>query len=105
MAKHNLNFRSSDVEKLFRTAVEKVNSDQWKSACEHVKEIKEFYWVKDGLFDEALDKFIISLEDSDSDEHEDRESEDETNTEPSTSLTATAFCSFTDGICPLPPSP
>ncbi|KAJ4438112.1 hypothetical protein ANN_14051 [Periplaneta americana] len=49
-------------------AVEKVTAEHWKNACEHVKNIEDFYWEKDGIVDKVIDNFIINLEESDTDE-------------------------------------
>ncbi|PSN42730.1 hypothetical protein C0J52_13606 [Blattella germanica] len=98
VAKHNLSFKSGNVKTLFETAVSKVTMENWKSACDHVKSVEKFYWEKDGLVDEVVDRLCINLEDSDNDEEEEDRSEE--------GNSATALSSSNiPGICPLPPSP
>ncbi|PSN46541.1 hypothetical protein C0J52_19592 [Blattella germanica] len=70
--------------------------ENWKSACDHVKSVEKFYWQKDGLMDEDLDRLCINLDDSDNDEEEEDCSEE--------GNSATALSSSNiPGICRLQP--
>ncbi|PSN34992.1 hypothetical protein C0J52_19010 [Blattella germanica] len=71
--------------------------ENWKSACDHVKSVEKFYWEKNGLVDEVVDRLCINLEDSDDEEEEDCSEE-------RNSATASSSSNI-PGICPLPPSP
>ncbi|PSN46022.1 hypothetical protein C0J52_15788 [Blattella germanica] len=72
--------------------------ENWKSASDHVKSVERFYWEKDGLVDEVVDRLYINLEDYDNDEEEEDCSEE------GNSATASSNSNIS-GICPLPPSP
>lgn len=45
---------------MFKTAVSKVTMENWESACDHVKSVEKFYWEKDGLVDEVVDRLCIN---------------------------------------------
>ncbi|PSN50533.1 hypothetical protein C0J52_03508 [Blattella germanica] len=100
VAKHNLSFKTGNVKTLFETAVSKVTMENWKSACDHVKSVEKFYWEKDGLVNEVVDRLCINLEDSDNDEEE----QEEDCSEEGNSATALSSSNI-PGISPLSPSP
>ncbi|KAJ4448789.1 hypothetical protein ANN_00180 [Periplaneta americana] len=47
----------------------KVTPENWRKACESVEKGERFYWEKDGLIDEVIDRFVINIGETDS-EHE-----------------------------------
>lgn len=47
-------------------AFAKVSQEDWKGFCEHVKNIENGYWEKDGVMETEIDKFIIAVTASDS---------------------------------------
>ncbi|XP_068081808.1 uncharacterized protein [Anabrus simplex] len=55
------------LEAVTRTAISSITKADWEGYCSHVRNSEEEYWKNDGLMEDALEEFIISL-DSDSNE-------------------------------------
>ena len=69
--KNNQLFTLKGIEALIPQGFQQCSPDKWKHFCEHVKQIEEDFWQKDGLLEEATDEFIIQLSDADSDSSSD----------------------------------
>ena len=62
--------------RLCEQAISEYSVSKWKNCCKHVRDIEDEYWSKDALIDNAIDSFIISVNNGSLSEYE-SESEDE----------------------------
>ncbi|KAJ4452321.1 hypothetical protein ANN_03841 [Periplaneta americana] len=84
-------FRPDDVTLLFQS---KVTPENWRKACESVEKEEKFYWEKDGLIGEVIDRFVINIGEIDS---EDEGCEHSRGEQASTDMM--------EGIAPMPTTP
>ncbi|KAF6205977.1 hypothetical protein GE061_017201 [Apolygus lucorum] len=68
VGKRNTTFKLKDVKALVHTAVENITPEHWKSYVKHVRGIIDEAWEKEGLKDEEIEQFVISLSGDSSDE-------------------------------------
>jgi hypothetical protein len=74
---NNRAFNLTEVEKLAWKGFEKVTANDWQKLIEHVKvNFEDHYWANDGLYEDLIEDFTISVsgsesESSDSDTDED----------------------------------
>ena len=76
--KNNTTFRLSDVQSLIPAAFDEVTSSQWERMRRHVTKVEDDYWEKDGLLEEEMEEFVISLGGPDSSDDDDSDDDDYT---------------------------
>ena len=74
--KNNTTFKLTDAQALIPLAFHQVTGTVWERLCEHVKKVKDEYWSKDSLIEEAVEEFIVTVGGPDSDDS-DEEYEDD----------------------------
>ena len=75
--KDNTTFRLSDVQSLIPAAFDEVMSSKWERMRRHVTKVEDDYWEKDGLLEEEMEEFVISLGGPDSSDDEDDSDNDD----------------------------
>ena len=73
MAKHNLKFNLTEVQRLTPEGFQHTTVDMWRKFCRHMVDIENDYFDKDGLVDDMVDEIIIEC---DGDEMEDEDEDD-----------------------------
>ena len=71
--RHNTTFKLSEVEILTAAAIERVTSENWKKAIDHVTKIEAAYWETDHLIEERVEPLVITATDSDESDSEDED--------------------------------
>jgi hypothetical protein len=56
------------LEELVREGLNRVTANNWCGFCQRVISFENEYWVKDGVMEDAIDSFVISLRTSESDD-------------------------------------
>lgn len=73
VATRNNTFKIKDVRRLLEEALCRVTVENWKSCVRHSEELQEEDFIKEGIRDEVIQRFVINLQDesdSSSDEME-----------------------------------
>ena len=73
MAKHNVKFNLTEVQRLTLEGFQHTTVDMWRKFCRYVVDIENDYFDKDRLVDDMVDKIIIEydgdgMEDEDEDD-------------------------------------
>lgn len=76
--KNNTTFRLSDVQSLIPAAFDELTSSHWEKMHWHVTKVEDDYWEKEGLLEEEMEEFIITLGGPDSSDEDDRDEDDYT---------------------------
>lgn len=74
VARKNVSFKISDVEKLVNDALDAVTMDNWKKCVSHCEKLQDQDFIKEGLRDEVLEPIVVTInpdEDSESEEEDD----------------------------------
>ena len=74
--KNNTTLQLSDVQLLIPASFDEVTSSQWERMCRYVTKVKDDYW-EDGLLEEEMEEFVISLGGPDSSDDEDDSDNDD----------------------------
>uniref|UniRef100_A0A1X7VJG5 Uncharacterized protein n=1 Tax=Amphimedon queenslandica TaxID=400682 RepID=A0A1X7VJG5_AMPQE len=74
---NNTTFRFSDVQSLTPAAFDEVMSSLWEKMRQHVTKVEDDYWEKDGLLEEEIEEFIMTLGGPDSSDDDDDTDDDD----------------------------
>lgn len=65
------------LQEVTESAIQSITPTDWDGYVTHVKKLEEDFWKKDGLLEDVVDNFVISVGGIESsDEESDSESED-----------------------------
>lgn len=64
VASKNTTFKFADVKVLFEQAVLRITPENWQQCIEHTKKVETKMWKLDNIMDEAVERIVISLDDS-----------------------------------------
>lgn len=78
----------SELKQNTRDAFSTITKDDWIGAIQHVNQISDDYWTRDGLLEEELDRIIINVGIDSTDESSDDEIQRESATDSSATETA-----------------
>lgn len=61
VASSNVGQEAAQIVKLTEEAFSSITPEDWKKQCEHVKNLEDQFYERDGCMDSITDKFIIEL--------------------------------------------
>ncbi|XP_050516660.1 uncharacterized protein LOC126891526 [Diabrotica virgifera virgifera] len=67
VARENVTYKISDVQRLLQASLDSINSTDWKNAISHVIKVEDDMWRLDGMVDNVIEPVIIQLGSNDSD--------------------------------------
>ena len=76
VARKNTGMKLAEVMNLTRSALRATTAADWEKVVKHTIEVENKHWRTDGLR-EAVDPFIIDIEDDDSDEQSDSDEDED----------------------------